>query len=135
MKFRMVKINVGQFAILADEIPEGNIDYSIGLGFRYSIEGKRIAVEFSYAYEADGNKFLLLEMSCEFEIHTEDWDKAVVDGVLTIPKVMLEFFATQTVGTARGILFCKTEGTPFNHMILPPINVSKMIKNDLVAEL
>jgi hypothetical protein len=36
-----------------------------------------------------------------------------------------------TVGTIRGILHCKTEGTPFNALILPPINVSEMVTGDL----
>lgn len=131
----MAKINISQFAILSERPPEDNIEYDIGLGFKYSLEGQRIAAEFSYSYEDDKGKFLLLDISCEFDVHPDDWNAAIKENVLTIPKVMLEYFAAQTVGTARGILHCKTEGTPFNYLIIPSVNVSKMIASDLVVPL
>ncbi len=39
-----------------------------------------------------------------------------------------------TFGTARGILFAKTEGTPYQQLLLPPTNVDAMIKEDYVIE-
>ncbi len=34
------------------------------------------------------------------------------------------------VGTARGILHAKTEGTAFNDFILPAINVEELVEED-----
>jgi len=38
-----------------------------------------------------------------------------------------------TVGTARGVLHSKTESTPFNGLIIPPINVEQIIQEDIVV--
>ena len=35
-----------------------------------------------------------------------------------------------TIGTTRGVLFAKTESTPFSKYIIPTINVAEMIEND-----
>ena len=42
---------------------------------------------------------------------------------------------TIVVGAARGIIHAKTEGTILNSVILPPINLVEIIKDDLVLEM
>lgn len=75
---------------------------------------------------------MILGVTCEFEIHEEDWEKLNNNEEVVIPKELLEYFAVHTVGTARGVLFCKTESTQFNNVIIPPINVADLIKGNLV---
>ena len=137
IKFRMAKINVEQFAILTDNPPVDNITYTIGIDFKYSLEGKRIACVFSFSFNYNDNdkdyKFITLNIMCEFDIHPSDWQRSIKDNKLTVKKDMLGFFANQTVGVARGILHCKTEGTPFNGYIIPPVNLTEFIDQDLVA--
>ena len=81
MRFRMARINIDQFAILTDIVPNGSLEVNVKL---------------------------------------------------VILKVMLEHFAVQTVGTARGILHCKTEGSQFNGIILPPVNVTELVTEDMI---
>jgi hypothetical protein len=54
---------------------------------------------------------------------------------LTIPKGFLAHLAMISVGTARGILHCKTENTIFNNFVLPLVNVASMIPEDEQFEL
>lgn len=131
IQFRMAKITTGQFAILADRPPQENVDGALELAFKCAPAAKRVGVDVSWAYESEGEKILILKTTCEFAIRPEDWDNAVKDGRVVIPKQLLEIFAAQAVGTTRGILYCKTEGTPFNHLIIPPLNVARLIKSDL----
>ncbi len=65
----------------------------------------------------------------------KDWDSLISDDVITFRKNDLGFFANQTVGVARGIMFCKTEGTPFSQYILPPVNLESLIKEDIFFNL
>lgn len=132
MRFRMTKINVGQFALLLSEMPTGEIRIHIDMDLKYSLEMKRIMVSMLFTFEIDDHKAMLLQLNCEFEIAAEDWNAAISDGKLTIPKEIIEYFGAQTIGVSRGVLHCKTEGTPFNGIILPPINVSDLVKEDLV---
>ena len=57
------------------------------------------------------------------------------DNKIIIPKELLAHFGVHTIGTARGILHCKTEGTQFNTFILPPINVSERITEDIIIKI
>ena len=77
----------------------------------------------------------MAELSCEFDIHPEDWETMVKDDEVKVSKETLCYLAAQTVGVARGVLYCKTEATPFDELILPPINVAEMINGDLVMSL
>ena len=81
--------------------------------------------------------FIKIEVSCHFKIQDESWNNLVhvEDANLIIPKTFLSHIAMITVGTARGILFSKTEGTPFSKFIIPTVNVVAMIKKDASFEL
>jgi hypothetical protein len=52
-----------------------------------------------------------------------------------IPKDFLTHLAILSVGTARGVLFSKTEGTIFSTFILPTINLQEMINEDAIFDL
>ena len=39
-----------------------------------------------------------------------------------------------TIGTARGVLHSKTENTPYNKYLLPTLNVSDLVNNDLILK-
>ena len=110
MRFRMARINIDQFAILTDIVPNGSLEVNVTLSLKYSMDVRRIATSMSFVFGEESERILMLELTCEFEIHEEDW----------------------TVGTARGILHCKTEGSQFNGIILPPVNVTELVTEDMI---
>ncbi len=124
-----------QFAILADKAPADGLSYTVNLGFKGASNVSRIACVFSVEFVHNDKIIIKLGINCEFDIHAEDWNKKIKDNVLSIPKDDLGFLANQTVGAARGIMFCKTEGTDFWNFILPPIDLTKIIDSDLVVDI
>ena len=129
IRFRMVKINVEQFAIIASGKAIDSLTLNTTLGFKYSTEGRRVACTLDLKFSDSEELAMLLNLNCEFAINNEDWDNQIAAGEsIDIPVKLREFLATQTIGTARGILHCKTEGTPYSGVILPPINVVKMME-------
>ena len=56
-------------------------------------------------------------------------------GKIIVPEMFLEHIAAVTTGTSRGILFAKTEKTPFNNFILPPLNVKELVQSDGIFEI
>lgn len=131
IRFRMYNIKTDQFAILSETMPPDGIVLNVGIRFKYADNGKRIGCIAEFLFSAGDEKILILNLTCEFEINPDDW-KGLVDGeVAVIPKNILEYFAVHTIGTARGILHCKTEGTPFNGIVLPPLDATKLVKGDL----
>ena len=127
----MRRIRVNQFAILANDAPTGEIPVEFGIQFKTDIAGKWIAVAFKTQYLNGTTPLLLLEVQCDFQVKPEDWDALSTDGKLVFPIGFLRHIALHTVGSARGILFCKTEGSPFNSFILPLVNLEAMINQDL----
>ncbi|MBQ3734344.1 MAG: hypothetical protein II859_10325 [Bacteroidales bacterium] len=127
----MRQIRVNQFAILSDDAPNGEIPVEFGVQFKTDTVGKWIAVAFKTQYMNGSAPMLLLEIQCDFQVKPEDWDSLVNDGKLVFPIEFLRHIALHTVGSARGILFCKTEGSPFSRFILPPVNLETMISQDL----
>jgi len=136
-RFRMTKIAIEQFAILAKSLPEEGISLTTELAFEYSTEAQAIACTATFDFFTSVQPILKLACKCEFKIHPDDWKdiESSIDGA-GIPRFIMELFAVHTIGTSRGILFCKTEGTAFNALTIPPINVvelmgdEKLEKND-----
>ena len=131
ISFLMRQIKVNQFAILVDDAPSGEIPVEFGVQFKTDTVGKWIAVAFKTQYLNGSTPLLLLEIQCDFQVKPEDWDSLVTNGKLVFPVEFLRHIALHTVGSARGILFCKTEGSPFNRFILPLVNLEAMINQDM----
>ncbi|MDE7387988.1 MAG: hypothetical protein K2M97_01905 [Muribaculaceae bacterium] len=127
-RFMMIKIQVKQFALLADTLPQDEVGLSTELNFQYSEEAKLVACGAKFKYMTSEQPIMVLEIQCDFAIHPDDWESLRSDGGITLPKSLREILAVHTIGTARGVLFCKTEGTPFNQFMIPPINVAKMME-------
>ena len=108
---------------------------NVSLNFKYGDEGKKVACVVAFDFTSESEKVMVLKMTCEFEIQVDDWKTLRYDKEVVIPKDLLEFFAVHTIGTARGVLFCKTENTQFNYIVIPPINVSEMGISDLTVKL
>lgn len=133
IKFRMQKIKVNQFAVLTDNLPTTlNVETIIGVGGEKSKRIITINVKHNIVNENE-SIVLKLELSCFFEISPDTWgDFKKENDFVTIPKTALCYFASQAIGTSRGVLYCKTEGTSFENFVLQPINVDRMITNDIV---
>lgn len=131
----MYDISLDQFAILATDIVDSEVSINVGLGFRHTEEGRKIACTINYELYNKEKKLLVMQVTCAFEIQKDDWKKLCKDRIVQIPKSLLEYFAVHTIGTSRGIMFCKTERTVYNRIIIPPINVSAMIEKGLTIKL
>ena len=139
VRFNMSRIAVSQFAILSESLPQGEMNMLTEISFQYSSESRQIACEAGFRFTHEDNTILVLKVLCEFRIHESDWAGFVRKDGVGIPKSVLEILAVQLacekvteqqVGTSRGILFCKTEGTAFNSLMIPPLNVARMMEDE-----
>ena len=131
----MFGIHADQFATLVKEMPTEDLGFNVGLSYKYANNGKVIACSSKFTFTSKEEKILVIEVTCDFEISQESWTALVKDKTVIIPKSLLEFFAVHTIGTTRGIMFCKTENTSFNKLIIPPLNVADMVQNDLIISI
>lgn len=131
----MSKISIEQFAILADSAPTetSRVKLETQVEFKIAEDNRLVAAIIQFIFMNGLSPFMKLDVSCSFSIKPEDWEKMTQqDGRIILPKGFLCHMAMHTVGTARGILHCKTESTPFNSYIIPPINIEQIILDDIV---
>lgn len=131
--FFMNQILVNQFAFLSENIIPRDLQVDLNIQFKTDNANKFIATLFKVQYRSGSTPLVLLEVQCAFSVKPEDWDSCIQDDKLVLPCDFLRHIAVLTVGTTRGVLFCKTEGTPFCSLMLPLINVESMITQDLVV--
>lgn len=133
-RFKMFKISVPQFAILTKKCAD-NYEIKTDTELKNTIDGSAVAVLMTFSFFEEEKLAIILQVMCEFHIHPDDLKEMESEGRIVIKKKLLEHFLVHTVGTARGILHCKTEGTSFNNVILPPMDVTQIIKSDMIINL
>lgn len=134
--FALQGIKTEQFAIFEENYtPKKEIGLGAGLQFKLDKTNKQIGVFLGFEFMQGKKVFLKIQVSCHFKFEENSWSSFIQENKLIIPKGFLTHLAMITIGTARGVLFAKTEGTSFSKYIIPTINVVEMIKEDALFEI
>lgn len=132
IRFSLAKISTDQFAIIDNAFKIGeDANINISLQFGSNKEQKIISVKTSFHFEQQTVPFIIIEATCYFNIEPNDWNTFVQGTEIVVPKSILTHFTVLTVGTVRGILHAKTEGTNFNGFVIQPINVTELVTEDV----
>ncbi|MBJ7880694.1 hypothetical protein [Gelidibacter salicanalis] len=116
----------------------GTVNLISKVGFGVDIDEHVISCNVKFSFEKKVNQpFLILEVQAIFDIEKNDFINKVKqgDGSYLVSKGLAIHFAVLTVGSARGILHAKTEGTVYNEYLLPTIDVKQMVEEDVVFRL
>lgn len=135
--FALKQIVTKQFAVIEDAFVE-SCPVSMNVELRFSVNSENRIIDTSAIFKFLNNNlpFLLLEVGCFFEIKDSSWKQFMDEqGNICIPKDFIRYLAMHTVGTARGALHVKTENTKYNRFIVPPINVTEIVQDDLKVEI
>jgi hypothetical protein len=129
--FALQGIKTEQFAIFEENYaPKKETGLGTELQFKLDQTNKQIGVFIGFEFMQGKKVFLKIQVSCHFKIEESSWTSFVQENSLTVPKGFLAHLAMITTGTTRGVLFAKTEATPFSKFIVPTLNVAEMIKED-----
>ncbi len=128
--FHMSQIKIEQFAVLIDEIPE-DLGVNVSFGVQISDDYKSVRMLAQIRYTQEDTVHLMLDMACIFSLSEESIKELIESNKIVLPRGFLVHMAIHTIGTARGVLHCKTEGKKVNILVLPPINVDSMFPEDL----
>lgn len=134
--FRLKGIKTEEFAVIEGSYKEGErIGIRQQLSFGYNPEKNEVVVSPRYEYHQSA-PFMIISISCVFNIHLLSWGKWFDEKSkkLVIPKQVALHLTTLAVGTTRGVLHSKTEGTIFNRFFLPTWNLTEAIIEDCVID-
>ncbi|PZO31280.1 MAG: hypothetical protein DCF13_01470 [Flavobacteriaceae bacterium] len=138
ISFGLRSITTEQFAIIESAFDKSNekVELGNGLRFGFNLEKRSIIVLLSVNFNQDKGPFLILEIGCYFEIIKEDWDKLYNPdhAEIKLPIALARHLVVLAMGTLRGVLHAKVENTSFNMFLLPTINVTEFVKEDVVIK-
>lgn len=126
-------IKTEQFAIFENNYaPKKETALGTELQFKLNQKNKQIAVFLGFEFIQGKKVFLKIQVSCHFKIEEESWEDFIQkeNAKLVVPKGFLAHLTIIATGTTRGVLFAKTESTPFSKFIVPTLNVAEMIQED-----
>lgn len=135
--FNLKGISTDEFATIKECYKEEeNVQIETGYGYEIDPANYTVAVQFSILFKCKDSPFIVLKLTCSFDVDKESFD-ALLDneiGKYIIPKGFLTHLTVLTIGTARGVLHAKLEKTGFEKYMLPTLNVSDLIKEDLIFD-
>ncbi len=140
VSFRLRKITTEQFAIIEsnfDGKSSSDINISTGLRFGVDVDKQMLSVSVLVNLSQCELQFIILEISCFFEILSEDWIE-IYNKELNKVELGVDFarhIVMLTIGTIRGVLHSKTENTVFNKFFIPTLNVHDLVKEKIIIEL
>lgn len=136
--FILQGIKCEQFAVLEENFsPKKETQLGTQLELKLDQTNKQIGVFFGLEFVQSKKTILKIVVSCHFKIKDESWNNFMQkdEPKLIVPKGFLAHLATITVSTTRGVLFAKTEGTKFAKFLVPLLNVTEIINEDVTFNL
>lgn len=136
ISFSIVEIKTEQFALFEENhIENGKVNLGTNLTFGLNTNDRVFLVAAKYVFEMKKKPFMTIQTNCYFKIDDNSFKKLEDMGNIIFPKGFVAHMAMITVGTSRGILHTKTEGKIFNKYILPTIDVTQLVPEDLTFDL
>lgn len=133
LQFQLVKIDVPQFAIINDGEFSNPLQINFEINFAVDNSISSIKNTLKVVYLNSNDPVMQLVVESYYAVSPDSWKEMTKpDKSIVVPVGFLQHLAAITVGTTRGVLHSRTEGTNLNRFVLPLINVAEMVKNDIV---
>lgn len=133
--FALRAIETHQFAILEENYSEeaqGELLVSVNVGASDEICG--VSIFFEVRFNFNDDPLIILEIECQFEVEESAYKTFASEGneQIIIPKEFCQHLGVITVGTARGVLYEKLKDTEFDFILLPTIDLTVQLSDDIV---
>lgn len=132
--YRFNNVSVEQFATLSNNFSKtDSMDYETFLSFRFLKDERLLVSRAEVNLFQDKELKMKAVLDCSFEVKEESVTEVIQEnGNMVFPKHFLIQLASLNYGTLRGIVIERTKGTVFSSIILPPLLVGDIIKEDLI---
>ena len=131
IQFQLLRIEVPQFAIITDKPTSGPFRVNFDINFATDKEQHVIKCTLKTVYLKDSELISQLVVETIFAVAEESWRDLIRDEKIIIPSAFLQHLAVISLGTARGIQYAKTEIAGLNNDLIPLINLTEIVRNDI----
>lgn len=135
IRYNLIDIDDNQFAIIPDNFQEGKQLVSNAMINLASMnDGSELKCESRLELKQGNDLILVSVIVCRFSIEKDSWE-AVDENKKKLPSGFICHIASLAVGTQRGIILVRTKDTPLHKIILPPLDLSKVVNKDYVIDM
>jgi hypothetical protein len=136
MNFIFSKIETIQFATFESYFNKDvEIEFGLNTEFATNEDDKMVVVNVGASFLQKKIPFIKLEVACFFILAKETWDSFINGKNIILPADFARHLLMLTIGTTRGILHSKTEKTQFNEYLIPTINLTQIITDNISFDL
>lgn len=133
--FKIERINTLQFATInSAPLNADKIEETIDFTFNSIKEDHIVNCLFGYTLYESKSPFIKIQVACSFQIVPKDFEQLLNSDVFRIPLGFARHLANITVGTTRGILHNKTEGTSYNAFPVGIIDIETILDEDIIID-
>ena len=128
--YKISHIETMQFAIFPENLINGQeVLVNTNCGYNERSDLNQVRNVISVNYNQNEKLLMVVQLACYYDIAPEGVEAIKAEG--KIPVDFLRYMGSISVGTIRGVIHAKTEGTVLNPVVMPPVNLEEMVKNDL----
>jgi hypothetical protein len=137
--FRLVEIETTQFAVMENFYKDDcDVNLVVSVPISAIDENHLIDVSLNIQFKCEDVPFIILEVKLQFDVEPESFNSLFVTKrkkkSLVIPMGLSRHLGTLAVGTARGILHEKLNKTRLKDFILPTIDLTKILDDDIILD-
>lgn len=133
IQYRFIKMDLTQFSPEWDRYDSKNPTIGIETNFSFSYNKSEgvLKCTTNLQFIQENQIFLKSELQTFFEITKDSIEGLTSEDVITIPKELLCQFASLSYGSYRGVIYMKSINTSLSNLILPPMYLDVVIKEDM----
>lgn len=130
--YRIVKFDLSEFEMEGAENYDGSeIDINCRFKFEFSYANECVKCTNYLTFIKGSKDMVKASFEGYFTLSPETITALTKDDNVVLPVDLQAQFASITYSTLRGVLFCKTEGTMLQSVILPPNNILSQMEHDI----
>lgn len=134
IRYNLKDIDESQFAAFPDNFKEGvKLAIEATIHVAASSDGTDLKCDSRLELKQGKNLILITEISCKYGLTKESWED-VDETKKKLPLGFIRHIASLSIGTQRGIILARTKEILLHKVLLPPINLQGVIKEDYILD-
>ena len=134
IRYYLKDIDESQFAVLPDNFKEGvELTVEAMIHVAATTEGTDLKCDSRLELKQGENLILITEITCKYGLTKDSWED-VDETKKKLPLGFIRHIASLSIGTQRGIILGRTKDTSLHKVLLPPISLEGVIKEDYILD-
>lgn len=131
VEYSFAKITEDQFATFEENFnPSDEIEIGNEISFSFDFQNRTLVCSETINLQQNSRPLAKMRLSCYFVLSPKSFEDLLQDDKIELPKGILCQFASLNYGTLRGALFERTKDTALKDVILPPLFLDTIIKEN-----